>query len=87
MTTQALKTSVLRAEIAITTNASMASMMKAPISVPASENRPPASEVPPMTTARIASSSMNSPIELGSAEVELDVNIRPARPAQNPLKT
>ena len=61
-------------------------MMKAPIRVPASENRPPASDVPPMTTARMASSSMNSPIELGSADVEFEVSISPARPAQNPQK-
>ena len=42
-------------------------MIRAPSTVPLIENRPPASEVPPMTTARIASSSMKSPVLLASA--------------------
>jgi hypothetical protein len=36
-------------------------MTSAPISVPVEENRPAASDVPPMTTARIASSSIHRP--------------------------
>jgi hypothetical protein len=35
--------------------------------VPLMEKRPPASDVPPMTTARIASSSMKSPAFFPSA--------------------
>ena len=58
-------------------------MMNAPITVPASEKRPPASEVPPITTARMASISRNSPVLLGSAAVASEVIISPARPAQS----
>ena len=56
-------------------------MMNAPITVPPSEKRPPASDVPPITTARMASISRNSPVLFGSAAVASDVIIRPARPA------
>ena len=48
------------------------------MSVPASEYRPPASDVPPMTTARIASSSMNRPVLFASAAVVLAVRMSPA---------
>ena len=40
-----------------TTVLSSVAMSSAPTTAPASENLPPASDVPPMTTARIASSS------------------------------
>ena len=56
-------------------------MMNAPITVPPSEKRPPASDVPPITTARMASISRNSPVLFGSAAVASDVIISPARPA------
>ncbi len=56
-------------------------MMKAPMTVPASEKRPPASDVPPMTTAKMASISRNRPVLLGSAAVASDVIISPASPA------
>jgi hypothetical protein len=59
----------------------------APINVPVSEKRPPASDVPPMTTARIASSSMNNPALLASAALVFEAIIRPAMPAQNATKT
>ena len=85
-TTPALNTSVLRGVIAMITKLSIVSMMNAPISEPAKENRPPANEVPPITTARMASNSMNKPIEFGSAEVEFDVSMSPARPAQKEQK-
>ena len=58
-------------------------MMNAPITVPASEKRPPASEVPPMTTARMASISRNSPVLFGSAAVASDVIIRPGDPGEH----
>ena len=44
-------------------------MMNAPITVPVSEKRPPARDVPPMTTARMASISSHRPVLLGSAAV------------------
>ena len=56
-------------------------MMNAPITVPPSEKRPPASDVPPITTARMASISRNSPVLFGSAAVASEVSISPARPA------
>jgi hypothetical protein len=55
-----------------------------PTSVPASENLPPASEVPPITTARIASSSMKSPALFASAAMTLELILRPAMPANSP---
>ena len=53
-------------------------MTSAPTSVPVSEYRPPASEVPPMTTARIASISIHSPALLASAAFTFDAIISPA---------
>ena len=61
-------------------------MNSAPTSVPVSENRPPASDVPPMTTARIASSSIHSPRLLALTELVLAAMISPATPAQRPAK-
>ena len=62
-------------------------MISAPTTVPARENRPPASEVPPMTTARIASSSIHRPALLPSAPETLELIISPAMPAQSAEKT
>ena len=62
-------------------------MRNAPISVPVSEYRPPASEVPPSTTARIASISIQSPALLASAAVTLELIMRPAMAAHSALKT
>ena len=59
-------------------------MNSAPIRVPVSENRPPASEVPPMTTARIASSSIQRPRLLAFTELVLAAMTRPATPEQKP---
>jgi hypothetical protein len=59
-------------------------MNSAPISDPVSENRPPASEVPPMTTARIASSSIHRPRLLAFTELVLAAMTRPAMPEQRP---
>ena len=61
-------------------------MTRAPTRVPTSEYRPPASEVPPMTTARIASSSMKSPVLLASAAAVFAVRMSPAIAAQNAEK-
>ena len=62
-------------------------MISAPSTVPPMENRPPASEVPPMTTARIASSSIHRPALLPSAPETLAVTMKPAMPAQNAQNT
>ena len=59
----------------------------APTSVPTSEYRPPVSSVPPMTTARIASSSIHRPALLASAAVTLELIISPARQAHTATKT
>ena len=58
----------------------------APRIEPVSEKRPPVSGVPPTTTAKIASSSLNSPTRMESAPLMLEVAIRPAIPAHKPLK-
>ena len=63
----------------------MAWMTSPPIALPRSEKRPPAPRrVPPMTTARIASSSVYRPIWLASEVRMLETAIRPATPAQKP---
>ena len=63
----------------------MAWMISAPMTLPSSENRPPAPRtVPPMTTARIASSSVYRPIWLASDVRMLDTAMRPAMPAHRP---
>ena len=62
-------------------------MSSAPTSVPAREKRPPASDVPPITTARIASSSIHSPALLASAALVLPAIISPAMPAHSAEKT
>ena len=60
-------------------------MTRPPIALPSSEKRPPAPRtVPPMTTARIASSSVYRPIWLASEVRMLDTAISPAIPAQKP---
>ena len=61
-------------------------MMSAPSTLPTRVNRPPFSEVPPSTTARIASSSKSRPALLPSALFTLEVMISPAMPAQRPQK-
>ena len=48
-------------------------MVKTPTTVPAMLNVPPASDVPPSTTARIASSSMYSPAAFASAAMMLEL--------------
>src|SRR5690606_16103072 len=55
-----------------------------PTSVPDRLNLPPESAVPPMTTARIASSSMNRPALLASAAMVSALMSRPASPANRP---
>ena len=62
-------------------------MINAPRMVPVRLNRPPSSEVPPMTTARIASISIHSPALLASAAEMFDAIINPATPAHNALNT
>ena len=62
-------------------------MSSAPTRVPVSENRPPAREVPPMTTARMASSSIHSPALLASAALVLPAIISPATPAHRAENT
>ena len=69
----------------LTVRASVA-MKSAPTRVPVRENRPPASDVPPMTTARMASSSIHRPRLLALTELVLAAITRPAKPAQNPEK-
>ena len=59
-------------------------MIIAPISEARIEKRPPRSEVPPMATARIASSSSQRPALLASAPRMSPVTIRPATAAQRP---
>ena len=62
-------------------------MISAPMTVPPRENRPPVSDVPPMTTARIASSSIHRPALLPSALETLELIISPAMPAQSAQNT
>ncbi len=62
------------------------SRISAPSTVPARLNRPPVSDVPPMTTARIASSSIHRPALLASAPARLELFHRPAMPAQTAQK-
>ena len=62
-------------------------MTRAPTTVPPIENRPPSSEVPPITTARIASSSIHRPALLPSAAEVLELIIRPAMPAHTAQNT
>ncbi|MOA52039.1 hypothetical protein D3C78_1752660 [compost metagenome] len=59
-------------------------MMSAPINEAVMEKRPPFSDVPPITTARIASSSSHSPALLASAPRISAVTIMPAMAAQRP---
>lgn len=62
-------------------------MSSAPMALPPSEKRPPASEVPPMTTARIASISMSMPVLETSTVITFAVANTPAMPASRPLIT
>ena len=63
----------------------MAWMTAAPTIAAKSENRPPApSAVPPMTTARMASSSRFSPMLLASDVWMFELATSPAMPAQRP---
>ena len=55
--------------------------------VPARKKRPPASAVPPITTARIASSSIQSPALFPSAPDTIELIISPAMPAQSAENT
>ena len=56
---------------------------RAPMTLPSSEKRPPEPRsVPPMTTARMASSSVYRPIWLASDVLMLDTAMSPAMPAQ-----
>ena len=57
-------------------------MIRAPITLPTRLNLPPASEVPPSVTARMASSSSSRPALLASALLMFELTIMPARPAQ-----
>ena len=59
-------------------------MSSAPMIEPSRVKRPPVSAVPPTTTAKIASSSMNSPTREESAALIFDVAISPASAAQAP---
>ncbi|MNL61899.1 hypothetical protein D3C87_1858730 [compost metagenome] len=59
-------------------------MMMAPSTEAAMLKRPPRSEVPPMTTARMASSSSQSPALLASAPLMSAAAIMPAIAAQRP---
>lgn len=58
-------------------------MMRAPITVPRIEPRPPSSEVPPMMTAAIACSSYPVPI-YGCAESRREAMTMPATPVNAP---
>ena len=62
-------------------------MSRAPIMVPVREKRPPAREVPPMTTARIASSSIHRPALFASAALVFPAIISPATPAHTAENT
>ena len=68
-----------------TTVLSSVAISIAPTAVPPSENFPPASAVPPMTTARIASSSSWNPVRYTSTVIALDTAKTPAMPASTPL--
>ena len=60
----------------------------APRTLPSKENRPPTPRtVPPMTTARMASSSVYRPITLASEVLMLETAMRPATPAQSAQNT
>ena len=58
-------------------------MMSAPITVPTIEPLPPCSEVPPITTAAIASSSSPMP-PTGWAELRREAASTPAIPTNSP---
>src|ERR1022692_2167044 len=62
-------------------------MNKPPTSAPARKKRPPVRDVPPTTTARMASSSRNNPAWLASAHLMFEAETNPASPAQSPEKT
>ena len=62
-----------------------ACMTNAPMTLANSENRPPDPiNVPPMTTARMASTSKFRPILVASDVLIFEVPIMPATPAQKP---
>ena len=58
-------------------------MMSAPMTVPMMEPLPPWSDVPPMTTAAMASSSSPMP-PVGWAELRREADSTPARPMNRP---
>lgn len=60
-------------------------MIIAPISDPRMLKRPPSSELPPTTTARMASSSNHRPALLASAPLMSAATMMPAIEAQSPL--
>src|SRR6202011_1838286 len=59
-------------------------VMRARTTLPRGVKRPPESDVPPRTTARMASSSRSRPALFPSALFTLELTIRPAIPAQRP---
>ena len=61
-------------------------MSSAPMIEPMSVKRPPVSAVPPTTTAKMASSSINSPTREESAALMFDAAMSPASAAQTPEK-
>ena len=62
-----------------------ACMTNAPMMLASKENRPPEPNmVPPMTTARMASSSKFKPSWVASDVLMFEVSIKPAIPAQKP---
>ena len=62
----------------------IACITNAPIMLASRENRPPDMEVPPITTANMASSSVVSPILLASDVLTFELATSPAIPAQKP---
>ncbi len=62
-------------------------MMSAPRTDMGIEKRPPSNDVPPITTARIASNSSHSPALFASAPRISPAAIKPATAAQKPQKT
>src|SRR5690606_35971170 len=86
MITAALNAGVAEEEIPRnTTVLSRVAMSIAPTDAPPRENFPPASAVPPMTTARMASSSIWYPVRETSTVMALDTANTPAIPARTPL--
>ncbi len=62
----------------------IACITSAPIMLASREKRPPAMDVPPITTARMASSSRLKPMLLASEVLMFELATSPAIPAQKP---